>query len=92
MNASDAAPIGPAPATEQADPTMSELEVRKVSGYAQPARQLRELQRQGFYRARLSATTGRVILERAHYEAVCAGAAGKAANDPKARPRPNLRA
>lgn len=32
-----------------------------------------ELHRQGFYRARI-AVTGNVILERAHYDAVCAGA------------------
>lgn len=42
-------------------------------GYTQPAKQLQELHRQGFWRARRSRLTGAVILERAHYEAVCRG-------------------
>lgn len=43
----------------------------------QPAARVRRLHAEGFVRARLS--DGRVILERAHYEAVCRGefAAGK---------------
>lgn len=49
-------------------------EVRRISGgYTQPAKQLAELQRQGFWRARRARLTGEVILERAHYEAVCSG-------------------
>lgn len=48
-------------------------ELAGVTGYRTPKRQLEELHRQGFYRARISATTGNVILERAHYDAVCAG-------------------
>ena len=47
-------------------------EVAEVTGYRQQAKQLEELHRQGFWRARRS-ITGRVILERAHYEAVCRG-------------------
>lgn len=47
-------------------------ELAGVTGYRTPKRQLEELHRQGFYRARISAT-GNVILERAHYDAVCAG-------------------
>ena len=35
--------------------------------------QLAELKRLGYWRARRAAITGRVVLERAHYEAVCAG-------------------
>ena len=55
----------------------------------QRAAQVRELQSQGFVRARIR--RGVVILERAHYEAVCAGrfavAANEANNDrPKLRP------
>ena len=50
--------------------TLTVPELRVLTGYAQPARQLAELLRQGFYRARLSPVTGAVILERAHYEAV----------------------
>jgi len=47
-------------------------ELDDLSGYRKPKRQLAELHRQGFYRARISAT-GNVILERAHFDAVCAG-------------------
>jgi len=45
-----------------------------AGGYTRPGHQLAELHRQGFWRARRSAMTGQVVLERAHYEAVCAGA------------------
>ena len=41
-------------------------ELDGVTGYRTPKRQLAELHRQGFYRARISAT-GNVILERAHH-------------------------
>lgn len=55
-------------------PTLTPEEVKAVAGgYEQPRRQLTELRRQGFWRARLG-MDGKVILERAHYEAVCAGA------------------
>lgn len=47
-------------------------ELERVAGYKTAKRQLAELHRQGFYRARIAAT-GNVILERAHYDAVCAG-------------------
>ena len=48
-------------------------ELERVTGYKTHKRQVKELHRQGFYRARIAAT-GNVILERAHYDAVCAGA------------------
>jgi hypothetical protein len=48
--------------------------VQLSGGYTQPARQLEELKRQGFWRARRAPTTGALILERSHYDAVCAGA------------------
>lgn len=57
-------------------------ELAGVTGYRTPRRQLEELHRQGFYRARISAT-GNVILERAHYDAVCAG--DKPAKEPTVR-------
>ena len=47
-------------------------ELRQITGYTQPSVQLRELHRQGFNRARRD-RLGRVVLERAHYDAVCAG-------------------
>jgi hypothetical protein len=58
-------------ATVAAQPgvTLSDEELRAVTQYVQPARQLAELRRQGFYRARRG-RDGSVILERAHYEAV----------------------
>ena len=56
------------------DPTFTHEELVSLTGFVQPSRQLAELHRRGFsraYRNRL----GRVILERAHYDAVCAGQA-----------------
>lgn len=40
-------------------------------GLTQPAAMVRHLKEQGFVRARIQA--GQIILERAHYEAVCRG-------------------
>ena len=57
-------------------------ELARVTGYRTSKRQLKELHRQGFYRARIAAT-GNVILERAHYDAVCAG--NKPAKEPTVR-------
>ena len=57
-------------------------EVAAVTGYRTPKRQLAELHRQGFYRARIGAT-GNVIVERAHCDAVSAGA--KPAKEPTVR-------
>lgn len=67
------------------DAILSEDEVRALTGYAKPSAQLRELHRQGFFRARRARMAGRIILERAHYEAVCRGMAA-----PESRPRPRL--
>ena len=47
-------------------------ELVALTTYTQPARQLRELHRQGFSRARIG-RTGAVILERVHYLAVIKG-------------------
>lgn len=52
--------------------TAGEL-VQASGGLTTPRRQLHELQRRGFWRAKLN-VSGRVDLERAHYLAVCAGA------------------
>lgn len=51
--------------------TLTSEELVELTGFRRAADQLRELQRRGFYRARRSAVTGRVVVERAHYEAVC---------------------
>lgn len=69
---------------------LSTEEVQALTGYSplRPGKQLAELRRQGFHRARRSPTTGAVILERAHVEAVCS-----ARQQPEAgRDRPRLRA
>lgn len=56
------------------DLLLTEAEIAGVAAdLSLPRCQLRELHRQGFWRARLG-RNGKVILERAHYEAVCAGA------------------
>lgn len=69
------------------DITLSPAELQQVTGgYKRPGDQLRELHRQGFHRARLGRVTGQVILERAHYDAVCAGSAAHRST-PIDRPR-----
>lgn len=54
------------------DLTLSPAEIEEITGFAQPCKQLDALRQQGFIRAH-RARDGRVILERAHYLAVCAG-------------------
>lgn len=56
------------------DVTLSAEELKKLTGYSQPARQLEELHRLGFWRARRLPISGSVALERVHYEAVSTGA------------------
>jgi hypothetical protein len=53
---------------------LSSDELISITGYRRPAEQLAELRRQGFHRARRSPATGAIILERAHYDAVCGAA------------------
>ena len=62
---------------------LSVTELRALTGYRQPAAQLAELHRQGFFRAR-RLITGGVLLERAHYQAVCA--AQHQASRPRIKP------
>lgn len=50
---------------------LTAAELEQLTSYRQPAKQLAELHRQGFYRARRN-RMGDVVLERAHYDAVCA--------------------
>lgn len=69
--------------------TLTEGELVQVAGgHTQPRRQLTELHKRGFWRARLG-IHGRVVLERAHFDAVCAGALppGQAKVDTPGRPR-----
>lgn len=72
------------------DLTLSDAELLEVTGYRQPAAQLRALHERGFWLARRAPITGRVILDRAHYEAVCHGADRPA--EAAAQRRPMLRA
>ncbi len=64
--------------------TLTPDELHDLTGYRQPAAQLRALHEQGFTRARRD-RLGRVVLERAHYDAVAAQRA-------VAPPTPTLRA
>lgn len=74
------------------DVTLTPAEIEQLTGYSskRPGLQLAELHRQGFYRARRGKVTGEVILERAHVDAVAAGAIAAAPGE--ARNRPQLRA
>lgn len=67
---------------------LNDEEIERLTGYKWASRQLKELHRQGFWRARLS-PVGRVLVERAHYEAVSAGSRSEH-NRPHVRP-PTLR-
>ena len=51
---------------------LTPAELRDLTSYSRPAEQLAELHRRGFPRACID-RLGRVVLERAHYEAVCRG-------------------
>lgn len=59
---------------------LSADEIRELTGYRQPHAQLESLRKQGFHRARRNAL-GDVVLERAHYQAVCAGQDGARPQD-----------
>lgn len=66
--------------------TLTPQELVELTGYRRGGDQLKALHAAGYWRARL-APTGRVVVERVHFEAVCKGqTAGSAA------PRPKLRA
>jgi hypothetical protein len=69
---------------------LTEAELEALTGYSQPARQLRALHALGYFRARTSPRTGRIILERAHYYAIAEGRVTVTTAAP-ARPRPKLR-
>jgi len=68
---------------------LSAEELSGLTGYQRAAKQLEELHRWGFVRARR--VNGRTLLERAHYEAVCAGVYGLGPQLPKPEPEPELR-
>lgn len=58
--------------TEDDYPALSNKTLFKLTGYKQVSKQLASLKADGFYRARIN-RLGKLILEAAHYEAVCAG-------------------
>lgn len=62
---------------------LTQDELIELTGYKMAARQLVELHLAGFHRARIG-PAGRIILERAHYQAVCAGQIQR--EKPKLRP------
>lgn len=53
-------------------PRLSAKTLFRITGYKQPARQLKAMKDQGFFRARLD-RFNQVVVESTHYEAVCAG-------------------
>lgn len=69
---------------------LTSVEVQQITGYRQPGKQLAELLAMGFWRARRSRLTGAVILERAHYEAVCRGIDSKPVERPRLH-KPSVR-
>lgn len=71
------------------DIILTEDELVTLTGYKVATKQLTELHRAGFTRARIG-STGRVVLEREHYRAVCSGQAAQAER-PRLRPGPSLR-
>lgn len=56
--------------------TLTREEIEELTGYQWPSKQLGILRQQGFFRARIG-RAGNVLLERTHYNAVCAGNANK---------------
>ncbi len=52
--------------------TLSAAELQEITGYALASRQLNILHQRGFVRAYRS-RSGRIVLERSHYLAVCRG-------------------
>lgn len=68
--------------------TLSQSEVQLLTGYKIPSKQLQELRLRGFSRAYQN-RSGKIIVERAHFEAVAAGAAPQGpegGDEPKLRP------
>lgn len=53
---------------------LTPAELHAITGYEQPLRQLEVLRAAGFWRARIRERDNVLVLERPHFEAVCAGA------------------
>lgn len=77
-----------APAQVPVSLNLSATEVVEASGgYKRPAEQLEELHRRGFVRAWRRRSSGKVVLERAHYDSVVRGQFGSVAS-PETAARP----
>lgn len=72
---------------EKRSVVLSAHEIEELTGYRRAGDQLTELKAQGFHRARRNAA-GHVVLERPHFEAVCRGIHGAAAEGEVPRLRP----
>ena len=75
--------------SQQPELILSDAELIAVTGYRRAHEQLRALHERGFWLARRSPTGG-VLLDRAHYEAVCSGAVQAVHYQPTRR-KPQLR-
>jgi hypothetical protein len=67
--------------------TLSEEEVFDLIGYEQPATQVKRMRELGFWLTWRHLKSGRCIVPRAHYLAVCAGAKPQADEMPEKRPQ-----
>lgn len=70
--------------------TLSEEELIELTGYRAARKQVENLKQQGFWRARIN-RLGVAILERAHYETVCAGQIKQLVEDQRTPHSPKLR-
>lgn len=61
---------------DDAEIALTEAELKRITGYELPCKQLAVLHNRGFHRAYI-ARRGGVVLERTHYDAVCKGNAEK---------------
>jgi hypothetical protein len=66
--------------------SLSDAELVDLTGYVRPADQLKRLHALGFRLAWRNLKSGRCVLPRAHYEAVCRGEP-QAQQQPAARPQ-----
>ena len=62
------------------DVIMTALELKLLTSYSQPCKQLEVLRARGFHRAFVG-REGQVLLERAHFEAVCRGESSSLSSD-----------
>ncbi len=71
--------------------SLSEEEVFELIGYEQPATQVKRMRELGFWLTWRHLKSGRCIVPRAHYLAVCAGARPQESTAPADAPRPKVK-